>query len=586
MKREQNLTSHNERGIALVTTLLLTLLLSLLVGAMLMSSSADTLISGNDVRSNKAFYIAEAGIRRGAGWFSARFGADPNTGLYILPRQFPSNTTGAAGQLSYTDAPFYQKGALTTSPEQAMPTSVKVLSGGVLQNVVLTGDSTNTYPTSYSVPANNQAGTPVTFSYSNVVSDFTNNLVNQTADQGKFTVRATLVSIVPPTSTQQGNVTWLLQSTGRITRSGDKTIASATLSAYISARVTPITATEVTSVAGQQINAGPGVISRMGIKWNDNPIRLDSYKSSKGLYGANLAANSFIGQIGLKNIGSRGDARTNNDDGGYINVGNGVITGKTYSTLPKPTDLTAIDPITIDTTKVQDGQGNSFSLSNKFYGQPPLIFPEPPDPTPPAPGAPNYNYNTNSTNTLPAGNWNNISITKGKLFIPPGNYGAVDLSSQGVIVLGMPNQSTTYNLQDFSSAASSTIVFRGQVTINVKNSLDVHSNNSIEDLGIRASDIRWNFKGGAGQTISVGGSGDTLGVFYAPNNDLQVTGNGEFYGAITARNVIMKGNADIHIDEDSVPGVLTTSTITTTTSTVVGYTATNYSLWRITQQIN
>src|ERR1044071_8482525 len=97
MRTEQRTDSRTDNGIALVTTLMLTLLLSLLVGAMLASSTSDVLITGNDIRTNQAFFVAEAGIHRAAGWFSSRFGGDPNSGLYVLPEQdFVTDPTRAA----------------------------------------------------------------------------------------------------------------------------------------------------------------------------------------------------------------------------------------------------------------------------------------------------------------------------------------------------------------------------------------------------------------------------------------------------------------------------------------------------------
>src|SRR5215510_2976844 len=101
----------NEKGIALITTLLLVLLLSILVGGLLASSSSDVLITGNDIRNNAAFYVAESGIHRASGWFSARFGADPNSGLYVLPAQMNSNIAGSTTQFSYTTpTPTFKKG--------------------------------------------------------------------------------------------------------------------------------------------------------------------------------------------------------------------------------------------------------------------------------------------------------------------------------------------------------------------------------------------------------------------------------------------------------------------------------------------
>ena len=589
MRNKRTIDPRSERGIALVTTLLLTLLLSILVGAMLSSSTSDVLITGNDIRSNQAFYIAEAGINRASGWFSSKFGTNPTTGLFILPLQNASNTIGVAGQLNYTNTPFYQKGALATSFEQTIPTAVKVLVGSDLQNVVLSGDSSSTYPSNYSVNYDNPPGTPQSATYAQVVSDFTSNLADQTEGEGTFAVKATLISIIPAGNTQpQGAATWRLESTGKITRGTNTTIATATLWAYISAVVRPINVSQATSAPSTVVNVVPGVIGRIMISLGANQLTIDSYKSSMGSYGATLATNSFPGQQGSTNLGTRGDVRTNDEAGGYINIGNGIVSGNAYSTLSAPGAGDTFDPIQIDTSKVLHTMTpqTNYSTTYEHYGQNPLIFPDIPDVSLPPSGSPDYALSTNTSKTLPSGNYNKLSISKGTLSIPPGTYGALNLSSQGSIVLGVPKQTSVYNFQQFNAGGQGSIIFNGPVIINVESSLNVGAQGQIADTSLPASSIRWNFKGGSGQTVSVGGGGNTLGVFYSPNNDLNLQGGTTFYGTIAARNVNLGGNAAIHIDEDAITGVQTTQTITTQTSVTVGYTATNYSLWRITQAIN
>jgi len=590
MLMKRNFDISDDKGIAMVTTLLLTLLLSILVGAMLAASTSDVQITGNDIRTNQTFYIAEAGVHRAAGWFTSKFGADPNSGLFILPTQNASNSAGVAGQLSYTATPYYQPGVSATTFDQQLATSVKTLSSGLLKNVVLAGDSSNTYPTSYTVTANNGSGTPTTFTYSSVVSDFTSNLYNQTEGEGFFTIKAILVSVIPPSGAVQGTVTWLIESDGTIRQGSNTPIASATMYAYLSARVSPITVTQTVNTPGQVISAGPGVIGRGMISAGANQIHIDSYKSSKGAYGIALASNSYPGQIGSVNLGSRGDVRTNDEFGGYIDISNGTVTGGGYSTFAKvsPDNSYTFDPINIDTTKVDYTASPLvlFSDSHKYYSQPALTFPSIPTPPSPPSGSPDFSWSSNSSKTLPAGNYNTINVSKGTVTVPPGNYGSMNLSSQGVIVLGVAGQTSTYNFQNFSSTSQTQIIFKGPVTINVNNSLDVGAQGQIADVSTPASAIRWNFVGGSGQTVSIGGGGNTLGVFYAPNNTLYMRGGTTFYGSIAALSVSLGGNADIHVDEDSVPGVLTTQTVSTTTTATIGYTATNYSLWRITQAIN
>jgi PilX N-terminal len=635
-----------QSGIALVTTLMLSLLLSVLIAGMLLASTSDTLIGSNDLRNNQAFYIAEAGINRASGWFTARFG-DPNTGLYILPEKYlnpeptivggvdygmmGSNTAGDTSKLSYTtgelnykgtlneDKPYYKPGALSGSAEQSIPTSVKVLVGGSLQNVVLAGDSTNTYPTSYTVSSLNPAGAATDFTYTDVVTNFTNTLVNQQEGDGSFSVKAILVSILPPPdATQDGTITWLVESTGTLTRGTNTTFASSTIWAYLSARVNRITGKRTVQSTTQVVNADPGVVARGAVQLGSNTVTIDSYKSSKGQYGTALAAGTYAGQIGAYNTGSRGDVRSNNEfiNGayGYLNITNGVVTGNAYSTffesgrngqyqganwvedssspvlLPPPPG-----PILVDSSKVMYTQSPAVFFASagappdsgqKQYGQTPLTFTTI-DPIPPvAAGSKDYSYNSNGNGTLPAGNYNNISISKGQFTVPPGTYGTLNVSSQGAVVLGVPGQTTTYNFQGFTSGAQTTIIYRGPVVINVNTSLNVGGQGATADLTTPASAVHWNFRGGNGEQVSVGGGGDTLGVFYAPNNDLTYTGNGNFYGAIAARSVVVKGTGALHIDEDALLPVTTTKQVITTANIIVGYTATNYSLWRITQNID
>ena len=621
----------NENGIALVTTLMLSLLLSILVAGMLLASTSDTLIGGNDVRNNQAFYIAEAGINRAAGWFTARFGSTPSSGLFVLPEKYlganwkGSNTEGAVGKLSYTTgeanylgsleaAPYYKPGVLSNSSQQTTPTSVKTLVNGNLQNVMLAGDSTNTYPPSYTVNGLNAAGAPTPYTYTNVISDFTSSLVNQQVGdgtnqqvgEGTFTVTAILVSILPPNGTEDGMATWLLKSEGKLTRGTNTSIASATVWAYMSALVTKVQGSRTVESTTQVVNADPGVVSRGMVLMNSTYVTVDSYKSSKGLYGAALAANTFPDQIGAVNKGSRGDVRSNNEfiNGayGYLNITGGVVTGRAFATftqdgfahdaagnkvgnvlLPPPPGPILIDD-QVNYTKNPTVVFNSLDPPRKFYALPPLIFPD--IAVIPNPTGNTYNYATNASATLPSGNWNNLNISKGQLTVPGGTYGTLDLSAQGKVVLGTPGQTTTYNFQGFSTGAQTRIIYAGPVVINVKSSLDIGGQGSISDLSTPASAIHWNFKGGNGEIVYVGGGGDTVGVFYAPNNDLEMRGGGDFYGAVAAKSVQLKGNGAFHIDEDAVLPVTTTQQVIVTTVITVGYTGSNYSLWRITQHID
>ncbi|HKG23825.1 MAG TPA: PilX N-terminal domain-containing pilus assembly protein [Blastocatellia bacterium] len=606
MKTRSKTVFKNERGVALVTTLMLSLLLSILVGGMLIASTSDTLIGSNDVRSNQAFYVAEAGINRAAGWFSSRFGSTPSAG-YVLPEKYfdadwkGSNTVGVAGKLSFTtgeknfageteESPYYKPGAVSDSTEQALPTSVKTLVDGKLQNVVLAGDSTNTFPTNYSVVGLNDANVETTYTYADLVSTFTSELADQKVGDGTFSVKAILVSVLPETASGSGMITWLVKSEGKLTR-GNSTVASATVWAYMSTSLDKVLGSRLVDYEDQVVNVDPGVVARGMVDVKANSIQIDSYKSSKGIWGKSLAAGSYTGQIGAYNVGSRGDVRTNNDtiNGvvGRINISNGNVTGNGYSTLELPANATSsTDPIWIDPSKVlyTTSPAVAFDATHKYYGEPKLSFPDIPDI--PKPTGNNYSYSSNGNATLPSGNYKDISVSKGQLSIPAGTYGKLNMTSSGSVVLGVPGQTTTYNFQEFSMGSQATLKFNGPVVINVQSSLVIGGQGGIPDLSIPASQIHWNFKGGSNEVVKIGGGGNTLGVFYAPNNALEIQGNGPFYGAIASKSVDLNGTGAVHVDEDAILPVTTTIQVAVKAITTVTYTGSSYSLWRIMQQID
>jgi hypothetical protein len=443
------------------------------------------------------------------------------------------------------------------------------------------------------VGANDTSGAHATFTYTSVVNDFTNDLVNQTEGEGQFTVNATLVSIILPNAGVQGTATWLIQSSGTIKR-GAKNIATATLRGYISAHLVPIRDTVTLPNTETQSSAPPGVISRGMIQWTSNAVEIDSYRSSKGQYNQSLASNSFPGQIGNKNRGSKGNIRTNNEtvagvnngNAGYISVKNGTVTGSAYATFQAPDNggPDGMDAIDIRLGRVGNGQGGDFEEKNKVYGAEALVFP--PIAAIPAPtGKTDYAWTSKNNGTLPAGNYRDITVTKGQLTVPPGTYRGIEVASQGTLVLGVAGQQSVYNFQDFSSSAQASITYRGPVTINVQNDLDAGAGSAFNSV-VPPSAIRWNFIGGPGKKIEIGGNADVVGVFYAPNSDLEIRGGGDFYGIVAARSVNISGNVGIHVDEDAISGVQQTVTTNVPVTSIVGYTASNYSLWRITQAIN
>jgi hypothetical protein len=50
--------------------------------------------------------------------------------------------------------------------------------------------------------------------------------------------------------------------------------------------------------------------------------------------------------------------------------------------------------------------------------------------------------------------------------------------------------------------------------------------------------------------LQISGNGGFYGIYYAPQANLTVTGNGTYTGAFVANTLYNKGNANIHYDEE------------------------------------
>ena len=52
-----------------------------------------------------------------------------------------------------------------------------------------------------------------------------------------------------------------------------------------------------------------------------------------------------------------------------------------------------------------------------------------------------------------------------------------------------------------------------------------------------------------GQEFDLTGNGSLIGVVYAPNGNVKISGNGDVMGSIIANKITLAGNAAFHYDE-------------------------------------
>jgi Tfp pilus assembly protein PilX len=139
--------------------------------------------------------------------------------------------------------------------------------------------------------------------------------------------------------------------------------------------------------------------------------------------------------------------------------------------------------------------------------------------------------------------------------LPPGNYGDISLSGQGVLTL-TPG---TYNINSISEQGANTSIViapnpstnqYGPITLNVTGNnqttpIDL-TGNGAQNLTLNPADLQVNYAGTG--TIKIAGNSESAMVVYAPNASVTLTGGSDFYGAILGQTVTDAGGTAIHYD--------------------------------------
>ncbi len=93
------------------------------------------------------------------------------------------------------------------------------------------------------------------------------------------------------------------------------------------------------------------------------------------------------------------------------------------------------------------------------------------------------------------------------------------------------------------------IASTGKLTLYTNGNLAIGGNGMTNANTSAASCLIYGTNTGSGQTISMNGNATTVAAINAPNADNSITGNGEIWGSIVARNVTLNGNAAFRYDE-------------------------------------
>jgi hypothetical protein len=257
----------------------------------------------------------------------------------------------------------------------------------------------------------------------------------------------------------------------------------------------------------------------------------DSFNSANGTYAQTVQANG--GDIGsLGNIGLAGNANIQ----GAVNV-----TGTTYTTTVGP--CTAGPP---PQNNGVTGNGNNWrdqglqTLPPNFNTA--AAFPPPPAPNPPPPTT-TQTYTSNTT--LPPGNYGNINVSNGTLTLTPGvyNINSITASGQSNITVSPAGQ-VVINIGGNGVLPTCTLAQGGSAPCVVS----LTGQNVTNTSGI-SNDFTINYAGNG--IVQLAGKGVTYSVVNAPNAALNMSGNGQFFGAALGNTIYYSGNGAFHFDKNA-----------------------------------
>lgn len=171
------------------------------------------------------------------------------------------------------------------------------------------------------------------------------------------------------------------------------------------------------------------------------------------------------------------------------------------------------------------------------------------------------------------------SITAGTSLPRAGDVAAADgkyyynFASGAGIVLGSNDQLTVASnvvlyLQSHAGAtavslggtAKIQIASTGNLTIYTNGNMAFGGNGMVNANANAASCLIYGTNTGTGQTIAMTGNATTVTAVNAPNADFSITGSGELWGAVIARNISLNGNAAFRYDEALPKFINTTGT--------------------------
>lgn len=126
--------------------------------------------------------------------------------------------------------------------------------------------------------------------------------------------------------------------------------------------------------------------------------------------------------------------------------------------------------------------------------------------------------------------------------------GNSQLTVSNNVVLYLQNHAATTAVS-VGGNASIQVASGGNLTVYTDGNLAIGGNGMANANANAASTLIYGTNTDSGQTITMTGNATTIAAINAPNADFDITGNGEVWGSVIARNISLNGNAAFRYDE-------------------------------------
>ncbi|MBI4852374.1 MAG: hypothetical protein HY819_11310 [Acidobacteria bacterium] len=132
-----------------------------------------------------------------------------------------------------------------------------------------------------------------------------------------------------------------------------------------------------------------------------------------------------------------------------------------------------------------------------------------------------------------------LNSSYGLLAVPPGSYGQITSNSNSGFILGVDNQSTTYNLQGLNLNSSTEIQVKGSVTLNIQNTVNLSSNVKVGNASSPVS-LSLNISNGG---VTLNSNTEVYGAIKAPLGTVNLNSNSKLTGLLICDRANLNANS-------------------------------------------